>query len=76
MKDLLTINEIKSKSVIIDGNLHNKFKVMCKGRSLKIGGVIEDLIRLYLNDPKKIQGLVEELRTPEIIDYEKLHKDS
>ena len=60
MKELLTTIETKPKSIIIDGELHNKFKMLCKGKSLKIGGVIEDLIRLYLNDPKKIQNLIEE----------------
>jgi hypothetical protein len=39
--------ETKPKSVIIDGELHNKFKSLCKSKSMKIGGVIEDLIKLY-----------------------------
>lgn len=71
MKELLTLNETKPKSVIIEGNLHNKFKMLCKGKSLKIGGVIEDLITLYLNNPKKIQALIEESKE---IKYEELHK--
>ena len=54
MKEILTLNETKPKSVIIEGNLHSRFKMLCKGKSLKIGGVIEDLITLYLNNPKKI----------------------
>lgn len=57
---------VKSKSIIIDGNIHNKFKMLCKGKSLKIGGVIEDLINLYLNDPKKIQELIENNKTDNI----------
>lgn len=57
MKDL---NETKPKSIIIDGELHNRFKILCKGKSLKIGGVIEDLIRLYLRKPKEIQTLIDE----------------
>lgn len=60
MKEILTLNETKPKSVIIEGNLHNRFKILCKGKSLKIGGVIEDLIRIYLDNPKKIQTLIEE----------------
>ena len=60
MKDIQELNETKPKSVIIDGNLHNRFKMLCKGKSMKIGGVIEDLIRLYLNSPRKIQGMIEE----------------
>ena len=71
MKELLTYNETKPKSIIIEGNLHNKFKILCKGKSLKIGGVIEDLIALYLKNPKKIQMLIEESKE---INYEELHK--
>jgi hypothetical protein len=72
MKDLLTLNEVKPKSVIIEGNLHSRFKLLCKGKSLKIGGVIEDLISLYLSDPKKVQAMIEE--TKEQINYENLRK--
>ena len=50
----------KPKSVIIDVALHGKFKMLCKGKSLKIGGVIEDLIKLYLNDPRGIQKVIDE----------------
>ena len=53
---------IKPKSVIIDGELHGKFKLLCKGKSLKIGGVIEDLIRLYLNDPKRTQKQIDDFK--------------
>ena len=72
MKELITVSGMKkSKSVIIDGNLHDKFKIFCKGKSLKIGGVIENLIRLYLNNPKKIQTLIEEMKE---IDYNEHNK--
>ncbi len=60
MKDLLTLNATKPKSIIIDGDLHNRFKTLCKNKSLKIGGVIEDLIKLYLDNPKKLQIMIEE----------------
>ncbi len=60
MKELLTLNETKPKSIIIEGNLHSRFKLFCKGRSLKIGGVIEDLISIYLDEPKKIQSMIDE----------------
>jgi len=63
----------KPKSVIIDGDLHGRFKMLCKGKSLKIGGVIEDLIKLYLDDPKGIQKLIEESKEFKI-NYEDLHK--
>jgi hypothetical protein len=62
MKELLTNNGIKPKSIIIDGELHNEFKALCKNKSLKIGGVIEGLIRLYLRNPKKIEVMIEELK--------------
>ena len=53
---------IKPNSVIIDGNLHYKFKMLCKGKSMKIGAVIEDLIGLYLSDPRKVQKEIDELK--------------
>jgi len=62
MEEILTKNKTKSKSVIIDGDLHNKFKVFCKGRSLKIGGVIENLIELYLKKTKETQKLIDDLK--------------
>jgi hypothetical protein len=60
-------HESKPKSIIIDGQLHNKFKVHCKGKSMKIGGVIEDLIKLYLNDPKSLQKMIDELKEHSVI---------
>ena len=62
MIDMKNLDAIatKPKSVIIDGDLHGRFKLLCKGKSLKIGGVIEDLIRLYLNDPKGVQKVIDE----------------
>jgi len=60
MKNTLTSSETKPKSVIIDGNLHDRFKMFCKGKNLKIGGVIENLIQLYLNDPKILQKMIED----------------
>ena len=53
---------IKSKSIIIDGNIHYDFKTLCKGKSMKIGGVIEDLIRLYLDNPTHTQRLIDEVK--------------
>ena len=63
MKDLLTVTEVKPKSVIIDGRIHYDFKLLCKGRSLKIGGVIEDLIKLYLHNPREVQGMIDDFKT-------------
>ena len=32
---------------------------------MKIGGVIEDLIKLYINDPKSLQKMIDELKDEE-----------
>jgi len=53
------------KSIIIDGGLHYSFKMFCKGKSMKIGGIIEDLIRLYLKNPKNTQKLIDDLKESE-----------
>lgn len=55
-------NTSKPKSIIIDGQLHYNFKMLCKGKSMKIGAVIEDLIKLYLTNQKEIQKLIDELK--------------
>lgn len=52
----------KPKSIIIDGQLHYKFKMLCKGKSMKIGAVIEDLIKLYLTNQKETQKKIDELK--------------
>lgn len=65
MEKVLTMVKTKSKSVIIDGDTHSRFKLFCKGKSLKIGGVIEDLILLYLSDPKQIQKLIDDYKENE-----------
>ena len=54
--------DTKPKSIIIDGLVHNKLKMFCKSRGLKIGAIIEDLIRLYLSDVKAIQKLIDDNR--------------
>jgi hypothetical protein len=59
--------ETKPKSIIIDGKLHSQFKMLCKGKSMKIGGVIEDLIRLYLRDPKETQKKIDEFKEEESV---------
>jgi hypothetical protein len=60
MKNLEITGEIKPKSIIIDGILHNKLKLFCKGKSLKMGGVIENLIELYLKKSQELNKLIEE----------------
>jgi len=52
----------KSKSIIVDGTLHNQLKKFCRSKGLKIGSLIEDLIKLYLNNPKIIQKNIDELK--------------
>ena len=59
--------ETKPKSIIIDGKLHSQFKMLCKGKSMKIGGVIEDLIKLYLKYPKETQKQIDELKEEESV---------
>jgi hypothetical protein len=58
MKELFSQNGTKPKSIIIDGELHGRFKMLCRGKSMKIGGVIEDLIRAYLSDPNGMQQVI------------------
>lgn len=53
-------NKRKSKSIIVNGELHEKFKVFCKGKNMKIGGVVEDLIQLYLSNYDVVRKLLEE----------------
>ena len=77
MEKVITINETKPKSIIIDGHLHNKFKILCKGKSMKIGGVIEVLIKLYLQNPKNIQKMIDEIKEEKLyLNIEDLHKIS
>lgn len=60
-------NGSKPKSIIVNGDLHYDFKVHCKGKSMKIGGVIEDLIKLYLADNKNLQVMIDEMKERETI---------
>lgn len=60
MENVLTMTKGKAKSVIINEDVHSKLKNFCKGKSLKIGGVIEDLIVLYLKDHKTIEKLIDQ----------------
>lgn len=55
------MNDSKSKSIIIDGDIHNKLKIFCRGKSMKIGGLVEELISGYLKKPKDFQKLIDEL---------------
>lgn len=54
--------EKKSKSVIIDGDIHDSLKKYCKGRSLKIGGVIEELAQFLLLNPKEVRKIIEDYK--------------
>jgi hypothetical protein len=53
------MEENKSKSIIIDGVLHHKLKVFCRGKNMKIGGVVEELVKLYLYNPKQVHEMIE-----------------
>lgn len=52
----------KNKSIIIDGDLHQRLKIFCKGKSMKIGGVVENLIRVFLDDPKELERKFDEMK--------------
>lgn len=52
----------KPMSIIVDGDLHDKFKRLCKSKCMKIGAVIEDLIKLYLNNPQHTQKMIDDLK--------------
>lgn len=62
MKNMNRRDENKPKSIIVDGGLHNRFKVMCKGKSMKIGAVIEDLMKLYLINPQNTQKMIDDIK--------------
>lgn len=62
MEALKKVNEKTSKSVIIDGEIHAQLKSLCAGKNLKMGGVIENLISLYLADYKNVQKQIDNLK--------------
>ena len=65
MEESVKVKEKKknnSKSIIIDGKLHADMKHYCMGSKRKIGGVIENLIKLYLSDPKSVENLIDNIK--------------
>lgn len=52
----------KAKSIIIDGDIHKEYRDFCRGKGLKIGTLTEDLIKLYLSNPKIVQKLIDDLK--------------
>ncbi|MFW6219288.1 MAG: hypothetical protein ACOC33_00340 [bacterium] len=46
---------IKPKSIIISGEHHLRLKKYCRGKALKIGALIENLIDDFLNDKKTLK---------------------
>ena len=50
------------KSIIVDADLHSRFKLLCKGKNLKLGAVMEDLMLLYLHNTKQTQELMDEVK--------------
>jgi hypothetical protein len=65
MEALKKVTDKTSKSVIIDGDIHAQLKMLCAGKSLKIGSVIENLIRLYLKEYKSVQLQIDNLNESE-----------
>lgn len=53
------LEENKPKSVIISRDIHNEFKNFCRGKNLKIGGVVENLMRYYIDNYSEITKLLE-----------------
>lgn len=53
---------MKAKSIIINGEIHYKFKMLCKGKNMKIGALMEDLVLLYLDNPKQVQNQIDEMK--------------
>jgi hypothetical protein len=49
-----------SSSIIVDGDIHNDFKIFCKGKNLKIGGIVEKLISLYMKKYKELEKMIDE----------------
>jgi len=66
MEALKKVTDKTSKSVIIDGDIHAQLKSLCAGKNLKMGGVIENLIRLYLKDYKNVQKQIDNLNESEV----------
>lgn len=50
--------KVEPKSVIIDGVVHQNFKKFCRGKGLKMGRKIEDLIRIYLDNYTTIEPMI------------------
>jgi hypothetical protein len=65
MEALKKVTDKTSKSVIIYGDIHAQLKMLCAGKSLKIGSVIENLIRLYLKEYKSVQLQIDNLNESE-----------
>lgn len=52
----------KNKSIIIDGSLHYNLKMYCRGKGLKIGAIVEDLIFSFLENPKEMQNIIDKVK--------------
>lgn len=58
MNNQVVEKKVTSKSIIVDGRLHADFKMFCKGKNLKIGGMVEQLMQVLLDNPKEVQKLI------------------
>ena len=61
-EELVEIPKGNSKSIIITKDVHDKFKVYCKKNNMKLGGLLENLIELFLDNPKEIIKKIEDLK--------------
>jgi hypothetical protein len=60
----------KQKSIILDAEIHTKFKKFCMGKSLKLGGVIENLMELFIKDYKNVQKQIDNLKDEKVPESE------
>ena len=47
------------KSLIINASIHEKLKNFCANKNMKIGSIVEDLIKCYLINHKQIQKMID-----------------
>lgn len=62
MENVLEKKNVKPKSIIVDPEIHSRFKVFCKGKNFKIGGAIEDLMLAYIAEPRVVREIIDKLK--------------
>jgi hypothetical protein len=49
----MSTNKDEKKSILIDKDLHQEFKILTAKKNYKMGGIIENLIREFLEKERK-----------------------